>query len=255
MIDKQLTPQVALSVQDVSVSYQGNQVLEAIQLDFLKGKRTAIVGPNGAGKSTLLKAFMGLLKVDSGQVNFEMFHTTNQDKKSFLKKIAYVPQVSSVDWDFPVTVFEVVMMGRYGHLGWFRRPKKVDKQVVRDTLRQVGMLEYQDKQILHLSGGQQQRVFLARALVQEAEIYILDEPLKGVDVTTESILTNILKKLAENGKTIIAVHHDLSTVATYFDCVALINKQVIANGTVSDTFTENNLKLTYGIPYGGDLFC
>lgn len=255
MFDSPAIDQVSLSVEDISVSYRGNHVLEHIHLDFLKGKRTAIVGPNGAGKSTLLKAIMGLLKVDSGQINYGLSYKSKRKKKSYLKRIAYVSQVSSVDWDFPVTVFEVVMMGRYGHLGWFKRPTKVDKQLVRDMLSQVGMLEYQDKQILHLSGGQQQRVFLARALVQEADMYILDEPLKGVDVTTESILTNILKELAKNGKTVIAVHHDLSTVPDYFDCLVLINKQVIANGTISDTFTEHNLKLTYGTFYGGDQFC
>lgn len=255
MIDKQVKPQVALSVQDVSVSYQENKVLENIQADFLKGKRTAIVGPNGAGKSTLLKAIMGLLKLDKGNISFAQGQELSKNKKAILKDIAYVPQVSSVDWDFPITVFDVVMMGRYGHLGWFKRPKEADKQLVRDILSRVGMLDYQDRQILHLSGGQQQRVFLARALVQEAQIYLLDEPLKGVDVTTESILTDILKELAEDGKTIVAVHHDLSTVSTYFDCVALINKKVIANGNISDAFTEHNLKLTYGIPYGGELFC
>lgn len=226
----------AIEVQDLTVVYDIDPVLWDVDVSFEKAKKTAIVGPNGAGKSTLVKAVMKLLQPISGTIN--LFDNE-------LRNIAYVPQSGSVDWDFPATVLEVVVMGRYGELGWFKKPGPKDYEIAQEMIEKVGMQEYLDRHIKELSGGQQQRVFLARALTQQANIYILDEPLKGVDIKTEKILMNLLKELSDNGKTVIAVHHDLSTVSTYFDNVVFVNKQVIAQGSVDQIFTQENIDLTY----------
>lgn len=230
----------AIIVEDLTIAYDLKPVLWDVDVSFEKGKLTAIVGPNGAGKSTLIKAIMGLIKPISGKVEFEM---SVRDAK---KQIAYVPQSGSVDWDFPATVGDIVLMGRYGHIGWIKRPKQVDKDIAHAMLEKVGMERFSDRQIAQLSGGQQQRVFLARALTQEAEIYILDEPLKGVDIKTEAILIGLLKELARNGKTVIVVHHDLASVEAYFDNLVLVNVRVIGSGSVQETFTSDLLEETYG---------
>ena len=230
-----------IEVHDLTVAYDAKPVLWDIDLEIPKGKLMAVVGPNGAGKTTLIKSMLGLIKPVSGAVHFKML----PDKK-FHNHIAYVPQSGSVDWDFPATVLDIVMMGRYGHLGWFRRPGKAEKQMALETLKKVGMEEYASRQISQLSGGQQQRVFLARALVQEADIYFMDEPFKGVDAQTEKSIVALLKELKRQGKTVIVVHHDLQTVPEYFDWVTLINLKVIASGPVEEVFNEKNLTAAYG---------
>ncbi len=232
---------LALLVENLTVAYDEKAVLHDINLDIPTGKLTAIIGPNGAGKTTLLKTVLGLIKPITGSVSFPSLH-----ENKISNKIAYMPQSGSVDWDFPTTVLDVVTMGRYGHLGWLKRPKKSDKAMALQSLETVGMDMYADRQISKLSGGQQQRVFLARALVQQADIYFMDEPFKGVDVQTEKAIVNLLKELKNQGKTVIVVHHDLQTVTDYFDWVTLINLGIIANGECSKVFNEANLQLTYG---------
>ncbi|AGN25043.1 ABC transporter ATP-binding protein [Erysipelothrix rhusiopathiae] len=236
----------AIEVEDLTVTYDVKPVLWDCDVKFEKGKLTAIVGPNGAGKSTMIKAIMGLLKPISGKITIN-----GQHQKDEYKNIAYVPQSGSVDWDFPATVEDIVLMGRYGHIGWIKRPRKEDREIANEMLERVGMSAYRDRQISQLSGGQQQRVFLARALTQQAEIYILDEPLKGVDVKTEEILMTLLKELAASGKTVIVVHHDLTSIEGYFDNIALVNVKLVAWGPVQNTFTQENLKLTYHTDVGG----
>lgn len=234
--------EVAVKVEDLTIAYHSNPVIWDVDVEFEKGKITAIVGPNGAGKSTLLKAILNLIPISSGKILF--FHKIYQD---FRQEISYVPQSESVDWDFPTNVLDVVKMGTYGKLGWIKRPGKKETEKSLNALEKLGMLEYKDRQISALSGGQQQRVFLARALVQESEIYFLDEPLKGVDAKTEKEIMKILKELKNQGKTIIIVHHDLRTVPEYFDNVVLLNKIVIESGPVSEAFTEENINRTYRI--------
>lgn len=202
----------------------------------------AIVGPNGAGKTTLIKAMLGLLKPVSGEVRFA---DIDKDQRTANKRIGYVPQSGSVDWDFPATVQDVVLMGCYGKLGWIKRPRKEDIELTKQTLKKVGMQDYANRQISQLSGGQQQRVFLARALAQEADIYFMDEPFKGVDAKTETAIVALLKDLKDEGKTVVVVHHDLQTVAEYFDWVTLINLRVVASGPVEEIFNEENLKKAY----------
>ncbi len=201
----------------------------------------AIVGPNGAGKSTLIKAVLGLIPMASGSVQ-----VLGQPVAQQRKKIGYVPQRESVDWDFPVSVLDVVLMGTYGQLGWFRRPGYAEREWARQCLNKVGLSQFERRQIGQLSGGQQQRVFLARALAQKAEIYFMDEPMAGVDAATERIIFELLRELRQDGKTIIAVHHDLRTVPQYFDWVALLNMRLVASGPVATTFTPENLRKTYG---------
>ncbi len=229
-----------VEVEDFTMAYAAKPVLWDIDLKIPKGKLLAIVGPNGAGKTTLLKGMLGLLKPVSGVVRF--LDENGQEGKS---RIGYVPQSGSVDWDFPATVLDVVLMGCYGKLGWIRRPRKSDVDLAKQTLAKVGMEDYASRQISQLSGGQQQRVFLARALVQEADIYFMDEPFKGVDAQTELAIVLLLKELKDQGKTVVVVHHDLQTVADYFDWVVLLNLCIVASGPVEDVFNEENLKKTY----------
>lgn len=231
----------AFEVHDLTVAYQKKPVLWNIDFAVPEGKIVAIIGPNGAGKSTLLKSAFGLLPALSGWVKF--FEKTLSSQR---KQIAYVPQKEEVDWDFPATVFDVALMGRYVHLGWFKRPKDRDKKIALEALKKVGMEEFKDRHIRDLSGGQQQRVFLARALAQEAEMYFLDEPFAGVDVATEKAIVTLLKKLAKEGKTVFVVHHDLSTVESYFDWVVMMNVRLVASGEMKKTFTKDNLAKTYG---------
>ena len=223
----------AIEIKNLTVAYGENIALEDLNLNIEVGSLMALVGPNGAGKSTLIKTILKFLKQITGEIKINA------------KTLAYVPQRNSVDWDFPTTLFDVVEMGCYGRVGLFKRVSKEEKQKVLKAIEQVGMLEFKDRQISELSGGQQQRAFIARALVQEADIYLMDEPFQGVDSTTEKSIVEILKQLKAEGKTIIVVHHDLQTVATYFESVALINKAVIISGKVSEVFTQENIDVTY----------
>jgi manganese/zinc/iron transport system ATP- binding protein len=228
-------------VDDLTVAYREKPVLWDIDLKVPRGVLMAIVGPNGAGKTTLIKTILGLVKPAAGRV---LIHGKPYKEQRHL--VAYVPQRGSVDWDFPTNVLDVVMMGRYGELGWIRRPGKTEQQLAEEALQKVGMLDFKKRQISQLSGGQQQRVFLARALVQEAQVYFMDEPFQGVDATTEKAIVKLLKELREAGKTVLVVHHDLQTVSEYFDWVMLLNVRSIASGKVREAFTENNLRLAYG---------
>lgn len=230
-----------LTVENVSAAYRKNEVLSDVSFQVEKGTLTSIVGPNGAGKSTLLKVILELHHAISGEVNF--FGETYQTAKS---RIGYVPQRGSVDWDFPTNALDVVTMGLYGKIGWLKWPKKEHKQKAMAALKEMKMEDYADRQISQLSGGQQQRVFLARALAQDADLYFLDEPLAGVDATTEKAIMETLKMLKERGKTVMVVHHDLQTVEEYFDHVLLLNKTVIAHGPTHETFTKENIRKAYG---------
>ena len=234
-------PNHALEIEDLTVAYQAKPVLWDVDLNIPRGRLAAIVGPNGAGKTTLIKAALGLIPAASGRVRF----FPGQGVKNPKKQVAYVPQSGSVDWDFPATALDVVLMGRYGHLGWLKRPRKQDVDMARDCLHKLGILDYAARQISQLSGGQQQRVFLARALAQEAQLYLMDEPFKGVDARTELAIIHLLRELQKEGKTVVAVHHDLATVPEYFDWVALLNLQVVAAGPVETAFTPTNLHRTY----------
>ncbi|MFC7680286.1 metal ABC transporter ATP-binding protein [Paenibacillus sp. GCM10028914] len=230
-----------LSVQGLSASYRKNKVLSEVTFDVQPGSLTSIVGPNGAGKSTLLKVMLELHPKLSGTVSF--FGSTLGKMKT---RVGYVPQRGSVDWDFPTNALDVVMMGLYGQVGWLKLPKRRHKEKALASLEQMGMADYAQRQISQLSGGQQQRVFLARALVQEADLYFMDEPLAGVDAATESAIMSTLKELRRSGKTVMVVHHDLQTVEEYFDHVLLLNRGVIAHGKTEDVFTKENVYRAYG---------
>lgn len=233
----------AVHIEDLTVAYDSKPVLWYIDLDIPQGKLMAVVGPNGAGKTTLLKAMLGLLVPVTGTVNF--FKEKENNLRKLKNKVAYVPQSGSVDWDFPATVLDIVLMGCYGRLGFIRRPGKKEKEMAMECLQKVGMEAFHNRQISQLSGGQQQRVFLARALMQTADIYFMDEPFKGVDIQTEKAIVQLLKELRGSGKTVVVVHHDLQTVKEYFDWVTLINIKVIASGPVEEVFHESNLKKAY----------
>ncbi|MDE2705263.1 MAG: ABC transporter ATP-binding protein, partial [Gemmatimonadota bacterium] len=196
----------------MTIAYHKKPVLWDVDLDVPEGQLVGIIGPNGSGKSTMIKAIMDLVPKASGWVKIY-----GEDYSQMRKIIGYVPQRESVDWDFPVSALDVVLMGRYGHVGWMRRPSKEDRRLAWSALDEVGMTAFAERQISQLSGGQQQRVFLARALAQEARIYIMDEPLAGVDAATERAIIASLVALREQGKTILVVHHDLQTVTEYFD--------------------------------------
>jgi manganese/zinc/iron transport system ATP- binding protein len=240
MIEAHSEPPI-LDVHDMTVAYNRRPVLWNVDLTIRKPGLTAIVGPNGAGKSTLIRSVMGLVPMVSGTVT-----AWGESVKRQRNRIGYVPQRGSVDWDFPISVFETVLMGTFGSLGWIRRPGKKQKELASQCLERVGMQDFADRQIGQLSGGQQQRVFLARALAQEAELYFMDEPMAGVDAATERIVFDLLKSLSQEGRTIVVVHHDLRTVSEYFDDVVLLNVRIVASGPVSTTFTSANLQATYG---------
>ncbi len=231
----------ALSIDDLTVAYQEKPAIWDIDLDVPEGVLMAIVGPNGAGKSTLIKAALNLIPRAAGGVSF--YGMPYERARSL---VAYVPQRGSVDWDFPTSVLDVVIMGLYGKLGWFRRPGPAERELALRALEQVGLVDFAERQISQLSGGQQQRTFLARALVQEAQIYFMDEPFAAVDAVTENAIVNILRQLNARGKTVLVVHHDLQTVAEYFDWATLLNVEVIAAGPTSEVFTLDNLERTYG---------
>lgn len=232
---------VAIEVHDLTVAYRKKPVLWGVDFTLPAGQLIGLIGPNGAGKSTLLKAMLNLVPAASGWVKvFGQPYATQR------RRIGYVPQRESVDWDFPTDALDVVMMGRYGRLGLFRRPGRADREIAMACLQKVGMADYAHRQISQLSGGQQQRVFLARALAQDADIYLMDEPFAGVDATTERSIVSLLTQLKSEGKTVLVVHHDLQTVSEYFDWVVLLNMRLIASGPTEETFTEENLRKTYG---------
>ncbi|MCA1032490.1 metal ABC transporter ATP-binding protein [Bacillus timonensis] len=230
-----------VKVENITVAYHRKPVLQDISFTVPEGKLIGIIGPNGAGKSTLIKAILGLIPKASGEVSIYGKSYSKQRKL-----VGYVPQRGSVDWDFPTNALDVVLMGRYGHIGWFKRPGKKDVQFALSCLEKVGMKDYADRQISQLSGGQQQRVFLARALAQDATVYFMDEPFVGVDAATEKAIISLLNELKNQGKTVLVVHHDLQTVKEYFDEVLLLNMRMIAIGPTDEVFTIENLQKTYG---------
>lgn len=230
-----------LEVHDMTVAYHRKPVLWNIDLTISRPSLVGILGPNGAGKSTLIKAILGLTPMVSGQVS-----VLGRPVRQARRIIGYVPQRESVDWEFPVSVLDVVLMGTYGRLGWIRRPGRRDREWARECLARVGIADLAGRQIGQLSGGQQQRTFLARALAQRAEIYFMDEPMAGVDAATERVIFQLLAELREAGKTVLVVHHDLRTVPAYFDEVALLNMRLVASGATEATFTKENLQKTYG---------
>ncbi len=229
-----------LELTNLSVAYGRDVVLQGVNMKLRGSQLIGIIGPNGAGKSTLLKAILGIIPI-SGQVLIE-----GQSLKQARQRLAYVPQKEEVRWDFPVTVGDVVMMGRYKHIGWIARPGKHDHQIVKEALEQVEMLAYKDRQISQLSGGQQQRVFVARALAQQGDIIILDEPLTGVDTTSQEVLMNLLKLLQQQGKLILMATHDLNVAAEKCSQLALINRGLVALGTPKEVFKPELLAQTYG---------
>jgi manganese/zinc/iron transport system ATP- binding protein len=231
----------AIEVTDLTIAYNEKPVLWDVDMEVPAGTLMAIVGPNGAGKTTLIKSILGLIKPAAGQV---LIYGKPFAEQRHL--VGYVPQRGSVDWDFPTSVLDVVMMGRYGALGWLKRPGATERAAAMDALDKVGMEAYAERQISQLSGGQQQRVFLARALVQDAQLYFMDEPFQGVDATTERAIVTLLQELRSAGKTVVVVHHDLQTVPEYFDWVTMLNVRRIACGPVSEAFTEENLRKAYG---------
>lgn len=235
------TDTVPFAIRGMTVSYGQTPVVFSVDAQFPQGTMTAIIGPNGAGKSTLLKAALGILRPLSGVVTVHGRPLGEQRHR-----IAYVPQRASVDWDFPTTVLDVVLMGLSRELGLLRLVRPRHRQQALACLDRVGMADFADRQIGQLSGGQQQRVFLARALAQDADLYLLDEPFAGVDAATEKAIIVVLKTLKAEGKTVVSVHHDLATVADYFDRVLILNTRKIAEGTVSEAFTERNLQDAYG---------
>ena len=231
-----------IHVEDLTMAYRETPVLWDIDLDVPEHVRCAIVGPNGAGKSTLLKGILGLLKPVSGAVLL-----WGKPLSAVQKQIAYVPQRGSVHWDFPTTVFDVVLMGRYAHLGLIRRPGKEDRALAMDALDKMKMADFADRQIAELSGGQKQRVFIARALAQDAQLYIMDEPLAGVDETTERIIMDKFMDLQREKRTVIAVHHDLSTLDSYFDYLVVLNRTVKASDYLAGMDKEAALALAYRV--------
>jgi manganese/zinc/iron transport system ATP- binding protein len=239
------TAHTALSVRGLTVAYNDTPAVMGVDAAFPQGALSAIVGPNGAGKSTLLKACLGLVPRLAGEVS--VFGTPLAAARA---RIAYVPQRASIDWDFPVNVIDVVQMGQYRRVGLFGRLSGAARREALTCLDRVGMRNFADRQIGQLSGGQQQRVFLARALAQQADLYLLDEPFAGVDAATERTIVDVLKTLRDAGKSVIAVHHDLATVEAYFDHVFLINTHRIGEGPVARAFTPDALRKAYGGSFG-----
>ena len=240
-MDSPASPPIALEVHDLTVAYRRRPVLWNIDFSTTEGNLVGIVGPNGAGKTTLIKAVLGLVPTASGKV--EIYGKPYYEQR---RLIGYVPQRESVDWDFPVSVRDVVTMGTYGRLGWLKRPGAAQRETVDHCLQQVGLSDFAERQISQLSGGQQQRVFLARALAQDARVYFMDEPFAGVDAATEEAILTLLRELKQRGKTVFVVHHDLQTVREYFDEVILLNMRLVASGPIDQVFTSDNLHRTYG---------
>lgn len=237
----------AIEIKHLNVSYYDHLVLNDINLNIPKGVMCAISGPNGAGKTTLVKSILNFIPHLTGSIKIN-----GKDLKKEIDNISYVPQKESVNWQFPTTISDVVLMGTYRELGWFKRPGKTQKDKANQAMKQLGILDLANKEIASLSGGQQQRVFLARMLCQDADIIFLDEPLVGIDKKSEQIIMNILNQLKEEGKTIIVVHHDLSTIEKYFDYLVLVNHKIVTSGYVKDIFTPDNINQAYG-EFNGDL--
>lgn len=233
--------EIPIEVHDMTIAYQKKPVLWDIDLAVPEGKLVGIIGPNGAGKSTLIKAILGLIPKASGWVKIY-----GQPYEAMRAHVGYVPQRESVDWDFPINAREVVLMGLYGQIGLIKRPQKHHYQIADESLERVGMAQFARRQISQLSGGQQQRIFLARALAQNAHVYLMDEPFAGVDAATEKAIIQLLTDLRSNGRTVLVVHHDLQTVPEYFDWVIMLNMRVVAAGATDQTFTDDNLHKTYG---------
>ena len=233
--------EIPVTIRDLTVAYHRKPVLWDIDCDIQEGKIIGIIGPNGAGKSTLLKAILDLIPKASGKILIY-----GQPYRKQRRLVGYVPQRESVDWDFPVTALDVVTMGRYGKIGWFKPVTRKHKKAAMEAMDRVGMADYAKRQISQLSGGQQQRIFLARALVQDARIYFMDEPFAGVDVATEKAIVKLLQEFRENGKTVVVIHHDLQTVTEYFDSLILLNMRIVAAGPSKDVFNQENLHKTYG---------
>ena len=232
---------VVLSTRGLTVAYRREPVLENIDLDLPGGRLIAVVGPNGAGKSTLIKAWLDLAPKSRGEVR-----VLGEKYRKVRRRVGYVPQRESVDWDFPVSALDVVAMGLYGRIGWCRPVTRKYKRMALEAMEHVGIAELAHRQISQLSGGQQQRVFLARALAQDAELYLMDEPFAAVDAATESAIVDVLRELRQTGRTCVVVHHDLATVPKYFDHVVLLNRTLVAAGPTAETFTADNLQTTYG---------
>ncbi len=233
--------QSAVEIISLTVAYQEQPVLWDINLSIPKGVIHGIIGPNGAGKSTLIKAILGIVRPIAGQIK-----VFGEDYKKQRKHVAYVPQRTSVDWDFPSDVLDVVLMGSYGQLGWVRRPGKKEKRIAIEALDKLGLTDLAHRQISELSGGQQQRTFLARSLVQNPDIYLMDEPFAGIDAKTEKTIISFMKELRDQGKTLIVVHHDLQTVKEYFDWLTFLNVDIIAHGPTQEVFSDSTIEQTYG---------
>jgi manganese/zinc/iron transport system ATP- binding protein len=238
--ERKLSP---LSVSHLCAAYERAEVVSDVSFTLSPQTLTALVGPNGAGKSTLLKAVLGLHPVSSGRVLF-----WGEPLASRRRDIAYVPQRNAVDWTFPATSLDVVLMGLYAEIGWFRWPKRRHRERALATLDEVGMAEFATRPIGDLSGGQQQRVFLARALVQKAELLVLDEPFTGIDATTQDVILTLLRHHRDKGGAVICVHHDLETVPLWFDQVFFLNRKRISHGSIGEVFTQENIRKTYGLP-------
>ena len=234
-------PRAAVSIHDMTVAYQRRPVLWDLDLDVPRGVLAAIIGPNGAGKSTMIKACLGLVPQVSGSVRL-----LGRDPRSIRGQIGYVPQRESVDWEFPVSALDVVCMGLYRKIGWFRPVRRRHRDAAMAALDRVGLADFAKRQISRLSGGQQQRVFLARALVQEADLYFMDEPFASVDAATETAILEVLRELRDAGKTLVVVHHDLQTAREYFDWLVLLNTRLVASGAMEETWTPDHLRSTYG---------
>ncbi|WP_068672894.1 metal ABC transporter ATP-binding protein [Oceanobacillus sp. Castelsardo] len=230
----------ALTVDHLHVSYYGKEVIKDVSFSINTGKLVGIIGPNGAGKSTIMKATLGLIPKDKGNVRI-----LEKPLKAVRKKIAYVPQRNNLDWDFPINVIDTVLLGTYPHLGLMRRPNAKQKEWAFQCLKEVGMEDFSKQQIGELSGGQQQRVFLARALAQKAELFFLDEPFVGIDVSSETTIIKILKNLCDKGKTVLVVHHDLTKVEDYFDELILLNKELVEYGPVQQVFKAETISQAY----------
>ncbi|MGP1588604.1 MAG: metal ABC transporter ATP-binding protein [Oribacterium sp.] len=229
--------EVIIKVEDLTIAYHDKPVLWDSDVNIVKNSITAVIGPNGAGKSTLIKGILGIQNKLSGEIRIK-----GEPFKRVQKIINYIPQASAVNWDFPTTVLDVVLMGRYVHLGWIRRPGKKDVEIAKRAIDRIGLSEFENRQISQLSGGQRQRVFIARAIAQDAEIYFMDEPLAGVDKLTEGVIVDFFREEQKRGRTFVVVHHDLSTIKAYFDHLVILNKKVIAEGRTEDVFTKENME-------------
>ena len=234
----------AITVNNLNVSYHGNDAIQEVSFSISSGKLVGIIGPNGAGKSTLLKALLELIPRDTGDIQLN-----GKSIREIRKHVAYVPQRNNIDWDFPITVIDTVLLGTYPRLGIFKRPKKKEKALAYECLQKVGMEDYANRQIGELSGGQQQRVFMARALAQQADIFLLDEPFVGIDVSSENTIVTILKELRDAGRTVLVVHHDLSKANEYFDELILLNKRLVGVGEVEKVFRSDVLAQAYNTQF------